>query len=141
MIRPATCLFLAALAGCAPTTDAALEVDAGGASRAAEVPPDLAAVARALDARQGEKLSGELTILGASAEGRRLSMSFRHDRPADAFSQAEREGYAIVAARTIREQMCAQPATARFVEVYDGVAADIVTRDAAPLAAVEITEC
>lgn len=141
MIRYSSCLAVLLLAGCVSATEDTLAVDSAGATRAAQTPPDLAAVAQALDTRQGEKLSGDLTILGASAEGQRLSMSFRHDRNAAEFSPSEREGYALVATRTIREQMCAQPATARFVETYDGVAADIVTADDAPLAAIEVTEC
>ena len=139
-MRLLSCLAVLSVAGCV-SNSGDLDVDQAGAARAVATPPDLAAVAEALDARQGEKLSGDLTILGASAEGDRLTMSFRHDRRAEAFTPSEREGYAIVATRTVREQMCAQPATARFVEVYGGVAADIVTADDEPLAAIEVTEC
>lgn len=141
MIRYASLLAVLSVAGCASGTQETLAVDSAGATRAAQSPPDLAAVAQALDARKGERLSGDLTILGAAAQGRRLDMSFRHDRDAAEFSPSQREGYALVATRAIREQMCAQPATARFVETYDGVAADIVTADGAPLAAIEVTEC
>jgi len=128
------------LAGCAAGT-APLAVNEAGAARAAETPPDLAAVAQALDARRGQQLTGDLTILGAEAEGRRLAMRFRDARDADAFGAADRELYAIESDRQIREQMCAQPATRRFVEEYDGVSARIESADGAELAQVEIEEC
>ncbi len=115
---------LALLAACAAPT-APLEVDEVGAARAAESPPDLLAVAQALDARRGERLSDNLTILGASAEGRRLVMSFRDTRDLRPLGPAAREIYAMDADRQIRTQICAQPATRTFVEEYDGVVASI----------------
>lgn len=128
------------LAGCAAGSDP-LAVDEAGAARAAETPPDLAAVAAALDARRGQRLAGELTILGAEAEGRRLAMRFRDGRAAEAFGPAAREIYAMESDRQIRAQICAQPATRRFVEEYDGVGAQIVSADDVELARVEIKEC
>lgn len=128
------------LAGCAAGTDP-LTVNEDGAARAAETPPDLAAVAQALDARRGQQLTEDLTILGAEAQGRRLAMRFRDDRAASAFGPAAREIYAMESDSQIREQMCAQPATRRFVEEYDGVSAEIVSADGVELARVEIAEC
>lgn len=131
---------LGAAAGCAATSDP-LAVDETGAARAAASPPDLVAVAQAMDARAGMPLSENLTILGAEAQGRRLAMRFEDRRAADAFGPAAREIYAMDADREIRGQMCAQPATRRFVEEYDGVAASIASSDGAPLADVTIEEC
>ncbi|SFG15570.1 hypothetical protein SAMN04488020_101340 [Palleronia marisminoris] len=140
-------LFLAAplaLLACAPTTDqpatSNLSVNADGAAAAAQTPPALTAVAQALDARQGQMLTPDLEIRGASAEGDTLVMQFRHAQPSTAFGPAAREGYEVVAARSIREQLCAAPATARFVETY-GVAATIVTSDDQPLATVNVDDC
>ena len=133
-------VILALLAGCAGEMDA-LSVDEAGARDAAETPPDLEAVALAMDARAGQRLTDDLTILGAEAEGRRLSMRFRDSRNADAFGPAAREIYAMDADREIRTQMCAQPATRRFVEEYDGVEAGIVSADGEPLADVSIEAC
>lgn len=133
-----------ALLACAPTTDQIatpdLTVDAEGAASAAATPPALAAVAQALDARQGQMLTPDLEIQGASAEGDTLAMRFRHIQPSTAFGPAAREGYELVAARSIREQLCAAPATARFVETY-GVAATIVTSDDQPLATITVDDC
>ena len=133
-----------ALLACAPTTDQPatpdLTVNAEGAAAAAVTPPALAAVAQALDARQGQMLTPDLEMQGASAEGDTLAMRFRHTQPSSAFGAAAREGYDLVAARSIREQLCAAPATARFVETY-GVAATIVTSDEQPLATVTVEDC
>ena len=133
-----------ALLACAPTTNQPatpnLSVNAEGAAAAAQTPPALTAVAQALDAQQGQMLTPDLEILGASTEGSTLAMQFRHVQPSTAFSPAAREGYEVVASRSIREQLCAAPATARFVETY-GVAATIVTSDDQPLATVTVEDC
>lgn len=134
--------FLAAagaLAGCA--AEDPLEVDEAGAARAAASPPDLVAVAQAMDAQAGTPLSENLTILGAEASGRQLAMRFEDRRAAAEFGPAAREIYAMNADSEIREPMCAQPATRRFVEEHDGVAASIVSSDGEPLADVTIEEC
>ena len=140
-------LILAAplvLLACAPTTERPatpdLNVNAEGAAAAAETPPALLAVAQALDARQGQMLTPDLEIQGASTEGSTLAMRFRHTQPSTAFGPAAREGYELVAARSIREQLCAAPATARFVETY-GVTATIVPSDEQPLATVVVDDC
>ena len=104
MIRYASLLAVLSVAGCASGTQDTLAVVSAGATRAAQSPPDLAAVAQALDARKGERLSGDLTILGAAAQGRRLDMRFRHDRDAAEFSPSQREGYALVATRAMVDE-------------------------------------
>ncbi len=133
-------LACALMAGCGGAGDP-LAVDGTGAARAVETPPDLEAVAEAMDQRRGQKLTDDLTILGAEARGRRLDMRFRDDRDASAFGPAAREIYAMETDREIRTQMCAQPALRRFVEEYDGVSARIVSADDAPLAEVLVEAC
>lgn len=141
MRRATVCLAaLSVLAACAAATDP-LAVDEAGAARAADSPPDLVAVAQAMDAQAGTRLSENLTILGAEASGSRLAMRFEDRRAAGEFGPAAREIYAMDADREIRTQMCAQPATRRFVDEYDGVTASIVSSDGQPLADVSIEEC
>ncbi|SPJ23978.1 hypothetical protein [Palleronia abyssalis] len=134
-----------ALLACAPTGPAPeveMTVDSEGAAQAASTSPQLTAVAEALNARQGTSLSAEsdLTITGAEARGNQLYMQFRHNQPASAFGPAARESYEIVAARTLRQNLCAEPALARFVDTY-GLAADITTNDGQPLATVAVDDC
>ncbi|TRD21580.1 hypothetical protein [Palleronia caenipelagi] len=141
MFRKASCtLLLLTLAACGGGGKE-VTVDPVGAQIASETPPDLVAVAQALDARRGQKISDHLTVLSASARGQTLAMNYAHDRPDADFSQAERESYAISTERTIAQQMCAQPATRKFVETYGGIAVNIVTSDRQPLANFNITTC
>ncbi len=99
MRRATVCLAaLSVLAACAAATDP-LAVDEAGAARAANSPPDLVAVAQAMDAQAGTRLSENLTILGAEASGSRLAMRFEDRRAAGEFGPAAREIYAMDADR------------------------------------------
>ncbi|EKE45836.1 hypothetical protein OCGS_0062 [Oceaniovalibus guishaninsula JLT2003] len=128
------------LAGCADRgTD--LRVNAEGAARAAVTPPDLEAVAQAMNARAGSRLGDDLTLTGARAEGNQLVMDLRHDDAESAFTPAARDAFTFTLERDVPMQMCAAPATRRFVEEEGGVRISVVTSDGAPLASRTITTC
>lgn len=134
----AAAMALLALGACAP---AGLRVDPEGARRAVESPPELVAVAEAMQARRGSRIGAGLTLSDARAEGTVLALELAHDAGADAFTAASRDAFVADFDRIFGAQLCAQPALASFVRSRGGVRATIETADGAPLASRTITSC
>lgn len=130
---------LLALGACAQTTG--LRVDPEGARRAAESPPELVAVADAMQARRGSRIGADLTLTDARAEGDVLALDLAHDASAAEFTAASRDALVADFDRDFGAQLCAHPALASFVQSRGGVRATIETADGAPLASRTITRC
>lgn len=137
-VKLAAIMALLALGACVQTGP---RVDPEGARRAVESPPELVAVANAMQARRGSRIGADLTLTDARAEGAVLALDLAHESSAAEFTAASRDALVAEFDRTFGAQLCAQPALAAFVQSRGGVRATIVTSDGAPLTSRTITSC
>lgn len=128
-----------ALAGCgqAPPTS----VDPTDAARAAENPPELAAVLEALEPLEGSELDAGLVLRDARADSGRLIMDLRLTSDADIDTPAKRDVFIFAFERDFAQQMCAAPALRSFIETRGGMSVNVADPDGAPVLSRSIDSC